>query len=237
MPTLDVIVQIALLSECEAALGAGERFVFRMYELMSHELGLDAELLAARVARVILLAGVCGHVSEHLLPAAEPLGAVRASVRELVGVQLAVYVERRLGLEGLAARVADVRPLAGMRASMVLPRGLGRERTAAQVAREVLQFRVHVFQVSGQTAGVAKLLAADVTSERPFVLVNSHVPQIRVLEFETFAALCTLFVRFADIAPFTFPLPVLVRRRRFLRFNGQSRGIVTLWQLRRQNSR
>lgn len=102
-------------------------------------------------------------------------------MREFVGVQLAVDVERRFGLEGFAARVADVRPFAGMRTPMVLSCSLGCERTAAQVAREVLQLGVHVLQVPGQAARVTKLFATDVASERPLVLVDPHVPQIRVL--------------------------------------------------------
>lgn len=76
MPALNVIVQIALLPKGKAALGAGKRFVLRVNQLVPREFGLDAELLAARVARVIFLASVRGHVGEHLLPTAEAFDAV-----------------------------------------------------------------------------------------------------------------------------------------------------------------
>jgi len=189
VPALVVIVQVALLPEGQAALDAHERLLLGVDELVPRQLGLDAELLRAHVARVILLAGVRGHVGQHFLSAAESFAAVRARVRELVRVQLAVNVQRGLGPERLAARIADVGPFASMRASMILPRRLRSERAAAQVAREVLQLRVHVLQVTTESSRVAELLAAHVTRERSLVLVDPHVAQIRVLQLEALAAL------------------------------------------------
>lgn len=178
MPALNVIVQVALLSKSETTLDADERLALGVDELVSRKFGLDSEFLRAHVARVILLASMRSYMSQHLLPSAEPFATIRARVRELVGVKFTVDIEGRLGLEGLATRIADVRPFAGMSAPMILSRGLGRERFTAQIAHKVLQFRVHVLQVSGQSAGIAELLAAYVTSERSLVLVDPHVAQI-----------------------------------------------------------
>jgi len=189
VPALVVIVQVALLPESQAALDAHEGLLLGVDELVPRQLGLDAELLRAHVARVILLAGMRGHVGQHFLSAAESFAAVRTRVRKLVRVQLAVNVQRRFGLERLAARIADIRPFASVRASMILPRRLRSERTAAQIAREVLELRVHVLQVTTESSGVAELLAAHVTRERSLVLVDPHVTQIRVLQLEALAAL------------------------------------------------
>lgn len=187
-----MIVQVALLPERETALDADERFVLGMNELVPHELGLDPELPLAHVAPVILLASVRGHVRQHLLPPAEPFATIRARVRKYIGMQLAVNVQRCLGFISFPARIADIRPFTGMSAPVILPRRLGRKRSAAQVAREILQLRVHVLKMPGQTPGVAELLAAHVAGERSLVLVNPHVSQIGVLQLETPAALGAL---------------------------------------------
>jgi len=76
-----------------------------------------------------------------------------------------------------------------MRASVVFPCGLRSERTTAEVAREVLQFRVHVLQVTTESSRVAELLAAYVTRERSLVFVDPHVAQIRIFQLEALAAL------------------------------------------------
>lgn len=191
MPALNVIVQVALLSKSKTALDADERLVLGVDELVSCQFGLDSEFLCAYVARVILLARMRSYVSQHLLPSTEPFSTIRAHVRELVGVKFAVDIEGCLGFEGLAARVADVWPFAGMSAPMILSRSLRRERFTAQIAHKVLQLRVHVFQVPGQSARIAELLAAYVTSERSLVLVDPHVAQIRILQSETLATLGT----------------------------------------------
>lgn len=187
-----MIVQVALLPEGKITLVADKRLVLGVDKLVPRELGLDPKLPRAYVARVILLAGVRGHVGHHLLPPAEPFAAVRTRVREHVGVQLSVDVQGRLRLERLPARVTDVRPFASVGTPVILPGSLRRERLAAQVAHKVLQLRVYVPEVSGQPAGVAELFAAHVTGERPLVLVNPHVAQIRVLQLEKPPALGAL---------------------------------------------
>lgn len=51
---------------------------------------------------------------------------------------------------------------------------------------------MHIFKVPGQSSRIAELFAAHVTSKRSFVLVDSHVSQIRILQLEasiTFDAL------------------------------------------------
>lgn len=181
MPALNVIVQIALLSKGETALDADKRLALGMDELVSRKFGLDTEFLRAYVTRVVLFTGMRSYMSQHLLPSTESFATVRARVRELVGMKFAVNIQGRLGFKGLAARVADVRPFAGMSASMILSRSLGCERFAAQIAHKIFQLRVHVLQVPGKSAGIAKLLAAYVTSEWPLVLMNPHVTQIRIL--------------------------------------------------------
>lgn len=175
MPAFNVIVQIALLSEGETALDADKRLALGMDELVSCKFGLDSEFLRAHVARMVLLAGMRSYMSQHFLSSAEPFATIRARVRELVSMKFAVDIEGRLGFEGLAARIADVRPFAGMSASMILSCSFGRERFATQIAHKVLQFCVHILQVPGESAGIAKLLAAYVTSERSLIFMNPHV--------------------------------------------------------------
>lgn len=98
-----MIVQVAFLSESETTLDADEWLVLGVNELVPRELGLDPELLLAYVARVVLLAGVRGHVGQHFLSPAESLVAVRARMREVISVQLAVDVQGCLGFKGLPA--------------------------------------------------------------------------------------------------------------------------------------
>jgi len=86
MSALNMIVQVALLSESETALDANERFVLGMDELVPREFRLDSEFSLAHITPVILFAGVRGYVGQHLLPPAELLAAIRARVREDVGV-------------------------------------------------------------------------------------------------------------------------------------------------------
>lgn len=48
---------------------------------------------------------------------------------------------------------------------------------------------MYVLEVPGQSAGIAELLAAHVAGEGSLVLVDPHVSQIRILQFEAPAAL------------------------------------------------
>lgn len=123
--------EITFLAEADAALLTRIRLLLGVDALVPGQVVLHAETLAAHVASVILLACVHGQMAQHLLPPAEPLGAIGALVRKLVRVGLAVYVEGRLGLERLAASVAHVRTFAGVDTSMVLHGGLHGEAAAA----------------------------------------------------------------------------------------------------------
>lgn len=139
--------EITFLAEADAALLACVWLLLGVNTFVPGQVVLYTKTLAAYIARVILLTCMHRQVTQHLLSPAEPLGTIGTLVRELVRMGLAVYVERRLGLESLATSMAHVWSFTSMDTPMVLHGSLHSEAAAAYVAGVILHAIVHVLQV------------------------------------------------------------------------------------------
>lgn len=171
-----MINEVSLLTEGQTAVCALPGFLVEVYETVALQFVLYAESTIADVASVRLLAGVLGHVDDEGRSRAETLVAVAALEREEIRVRSIVNEERGFLLESLAADVADERTLARVYAPMILDVPLRREHSAANVAGKFFYAGVSLAKMTSQALVDAKLLAAQVTSERPLARVDSHVP-------------------------------------------------------------
>lgn len=139
--------EITFLGETDTALLARVRLLLGMDAFVPGQVVLHAESLAAHVTRVIFLTRVYRQVTQHLLFPPKSFGTIGTSIWELIRMDLAVYVERRFGLERLAASVAYVWTFTGMDTSMVFHGSLHGEAAATYITGVILHAVVHVFQV------------------------------------------------------------------------------------------